>query len=120
MPSDFSPLFLAGGPFSRHLRISSSQGKRVMARRTFLAVFVVLSSLIGAAAVAQEARGTIQGRVVDASGAAVPGATVEVLNIATGVVTPTTTNAEGSYRAPFLIPGAYRVTVTLQGFSKFV
>ena len=91
-----------------------------MAARTFMAVLVVLSSLFGSNAAAQEARGTIQGRVVDASGGAVPGATVEVLNIATGVVTPTTTNAEGSYRAPFLIPGTYRVTVALQGFSKFV
>ena len=91
-----------------------------MAARRMLVFVVVVSSLIGSTAVAQEARGTIQGRVVDASGAAVPGATVEVLNIATGVVTPTTSNAEGSYRAPFLIPGSYRVTVTLQGFSKFV
>jgi hypothetical protein len=91
-----------------------------MAARTFLAALVVLSTLFGSSAVAQEARGTIQGRVVDSSGGAVPGASVEVLNIATGVVTPTTTNAEGSYRAPFLIPGTYRVTVTLQGFSKFV
>jgi Carboxypeptidase regulatory-like domain len=69
---------------------------------------------------AQEARGTIQGRVVDASGSAVPGATVDVRNLATGVVTPTTTNAEGSYRVPFLIPGTYTVTVSLTGFSKFV
>jgi hypothetical protein len=92
-----------------------------MARRTCLAaLLIVLSSLFGSVAAAQEARGTIQGRVVDASGGAVPGATVEVLNIATGVVTPTTTNEEGSYRAPFLIPGTYKVTVTLQGFSKFV
>jgi hypothetical protein len=91
-----------------------------MAARRSLIVLVVLSSLFGSSAYAQEARGTIQGRVVDSSGGAVPGATVEVLNIATGVVTPTTTNAEGSYRAPFLIPGTYRVTVTLQGFSKFV
>jgi Carboxypeptidase regulatory-like domain len=63
-------------------------------------------------AAAQEARGTIQGRVVDASGSAVPGATVDVRNLATGVVMPTTTNAEGSYRVPFLIPGTYTVTVS--------
>jgi hypothetical protein len=91
-----------------------------MCMRTLLAVFAVASSLITVTAHAQEARGAIQGRAVDASGAAVPGASVEVLNIATGVVTPSTTNAEGSYRVPFLIPGTYRVTVTLQGFSKFV
>ena len=79
-------------------------------------LFVLLCSAAGA----QEARGTIQGRVTDSSGAAVPGATVEVFNLATGVATTTNTNAEGSYRVPFLNPGTYRVTVTLQGFSKYV
>ncbi len=91
-----------------------------MAVRVLVAVLFVLSSLIPSRATAQEARGAIQGRVVDASGAGIPGASVEVLNVATGVVTPTTTNAEGSYRVPFLIPGNYTVTVTLTGFSKFV
>jgi hypothetical protein len=85
----------------------------------FLATLASLAlAPIGAAA--QDARGTIQGRVVDSSGGAVPGATVEVLNIATGVVTPTTTNEQGSYRTPFLNPGVYRVTVSLQGFGKFI
>jgi hypothetical protein len=88
--------------------------------RALLGILLVVSILIPSTAAAQEARGTIQGRVVDASGGAVPGATVEVLNLATGVVTPTTTNDEGSYRVPFLIPGNYRVTVMLEGFSKFV
>ena len=90
-----------------------------MVVRSLLAL-IVLSSLSSSTLVAQEARGTIQGRVVDTSGGGVPGATVEVLNIATGVVTPTTTNAEGSYRVPFLIPGTYTVTVSLEGFSKFI
>ena len=68
----------------------------------------------------QEARGTLQGRVSDASGGVVPGATVEITNVNTGVTTPTTSNEEGNYRVPFLNPGTYRVTVTLTGFSKYV
>jgi hypothetical protein len=68
----------------------------------------------------QEARGTFQGRVSDASGGVVPGATVEVTNVNTGVTTPTTSNEEGLYRIPFLNPGSYRVTVTLSGFNKYV
>jgi hypothetical protein len=86
--------------------------------RTVLGVLAL--SLFCTNASAQEARGTIQGRVTDASGAAIPGATVEVLNIATGVVTSTTTNVEGSYRASFLNPGTYKVTASLEGFTKFV
>jgi Carboxypeptidase regulatory-like domain len=94
-------------------------------RREFRAMlgFVVAAIVVLAtstAASAQEARGAIQGRVVDASGAAVPGATVEVKNLATGVVTPTVSNEEGSYRVPFLIPGSYTVTVSLEGFSRFI
>src|SRR5215203_38088 len=69
---------------------------------------------------AQESRATLQGRVSDASGGVVPGATVEVTNVNTGVSTPATSNEEGNYRVPFLNPGTYRVAVTLDGFSKFV
>ena len=87
--------------------------------------FIILCTLAALAlapsgAAAQDPRGAIQGRVVDASGAAIPGATVDVLNTATGVVTPTTTNDQGSYRSAFLNPGTYRVTVSLTGFSKFI
>ncbi len=90
--------------------------KRTIA--SVVSAFMVV--LLSASAHAQEARGTIQGRVTDTSGAAVPGATVEVLNLATGVATTTTSNAEGSYRASFLNPGIYRVTVSLEGFSKYI
>lgn len=83
-------------------------------------VLAAVLTIVCSSAAAQEARGTIQGRVLDSTGAAVPGALVEVLNTATGVVTPTASNEEGSYRASFLIPGTYRVTVTLDGFSKFI
>ena len=43
-------------------------------------------------AVAQESRGTIIGRVADASDAVVPGAKVEIKNTATNVTTSATTN----------------------------
>jgi hypothetical protein len=81
---------------------------------------LTLLTLLPSPLAAQEARGTLQGRVVDTSGGSVPGATVEVLNLATGVVTPTTTNEQGSYRVPFLNPGNYRVTVSLAGFGRFI
>jgi hypothetical protein len=85
------------------------------------AVVVACAAVLSSpAAAAQEARGTLQGRVFDASGAAVPGATIEIANVNTGVTTPATSNEEGNYRVPFLNPGTYRVTVSLDGFSKFV
>jgi Carboxypeptidase regulatory-like domain len=88
--------------------------------RSCLAFCALTAFAVPTILAAQESRGTLQGRVTDSSGAAVPGATVEVLNLATGVVTTSTTNEQGSYRAPLLNPGSYRVTVSLSGFSKFV
>ena len=90
--------------------------------RALMVAFSTACVLVAAAAagVAQEARGTLQGRVSDQSGAVVPGAAVEIANVATGVTTSTLSNAEGNYRVPFLNPGTYLVTVTLDGFSKFV
>ncbi len=66
---------------------------------------------------AQEAGGTIVGTVTDPSGAAVANANVTVKNVATGVERNSTTNADGVYAAPNLIPGAYEITVTATGFA---
>ena len=71
-------------------------------------------------AVAQEARGTISGRVTDASGAVIQGATVQVLNTSTNVAAGLTTNEQGIFQALYLIPGTYRVTASGPGFKTFV
>jgi hypothetical protein len=65
----------------------------------------------------QETRGTIQGTVRDSSGAVVPGSAVAVVNIDTNVSLKATTNPEGNYNVPFLLPGRYNVSVTAQGFK---
>lgn len=72
-----------------------------------------------AAALAQASlnRGNIQGRVTDQQGAMVPGAKVTVRNVATGVVVTLTTNSDGLYLAPELVPGRYTVHIESQGFS---
>ncbi|HKS68300.1 MAG TPA: carboxypeptidase regulatory-like domain-containing protein, partial [Candidatus Acidoferrales bacterium] len=69
---------------------------------------------------AQTFRGTILGTVTDASGAAVPGATVTVHNVDTGVDRTTQTGAEGSYLLPELPIGTYRVSIEKSGFQKSV
>jgi hypothetical protein len=65
-------------------------------------------------------RGTITGVVFDATGAAVPGATVKVRNESTGVEDALTTNATGAYTSPLLVLGTYTVTVEQDGFKTFV
>ncbi len=62
--------------------------------------------------------GNINGTVTDSSGAAVPNATVVVLNSDTGVTRSITTNGDGSYTASFLQPGHYEVTIGGGAFGK--
>ncbi len=77
------------------------------------AVVMLLCTLV-APAWAQDQRGSIEGVVRDASGAVLPGATVEAT--ANGVVNSTVSDSVGLFRFPSLAPGNYRVTANLQGF----
>lgn len=74
----------------------------------------------GARTNAQLAGATLSGVVSDASGGPVPSANLSIKNTATGVVRDVTTDADGLYSAPNLLPGNYEVTVTAKGFSTFV
>ena len=70
---------------------------------------------------AQEVTGSISGTVKDASGGAVPGATVTFSDADKRVVLRTvTTNADGQYSAPNLATGVYDVTVEAPNFKKHV
>jgi hypothetical protein len=69
---------------------------------------------------AQVAGGTLSGTITDPSGAAVPDAQVVVKNSATGVTRTLTTNSDGIYSAPNLLPGAYEVAVSATGFNTEV
>ncbi|HEX5069785.1 MAG TPA: von Willebrand factor type A domain-containing protein [Vicinamibacterales bacterium] len=64
------------------------------------------------------ARTTITGVVRDKDGL-VPGATVELLNLATGEkAAPIVTNEQGAYSFPGVVAGKYKVTVTMQNYKK--
>ncbi|HET8547576.1 MAG TPA: carboxypeptidase regulatory-like domain-containing protein, partial [Bryobacteraceae bacterium] len=73
--------------------------------------------LLAAAAAGQEFRATLTGRVTDSSGAAVPGATVQVRSTNTNAVHRFTTDVQGNYTAPFLPPGSWSVRVEAPGFK---
>jgi len=63
--------------------------------------------------------GTIDGTVVDQSGAAVPGAGVDVVNMGTKAVAHTVSNSDGKYTEVGLQSGNYEVTVSSAGFKSF-
>lgn len=69
---------------------------------------------------AQIAQGAIVGSITDPSGAVMPGASVSATNVATGVVSRTTTTSVGYYDFPALPPGTYLVTVEQAGFKRAV
>lgn len=71
-------------------------------------------------AVAQETRSTILGTVKDSTGAVVPGASIEVTNVDSNTTSRLTSNSQGYYEAPYLLPGNYRVTASASGFKKSV
>src|SRR6058998_237464 len=85
-------------------------GRRWMA----LAAFAWLG---GAAAYPQTPSATLLGTVADASGAVLPGVSVTVENVATGITTTVTTNSEGHFVLPNLPPGSYKLIAQLQGFA---
>ena len=62
----------------------------------------------------------IRGTIVDASGAPVPGAEITLTQTATGAVRTATSGTQGDYILPELPVGPYQLTVTKEGFSKYV
>jgi hypothetical protein len=69
-------------------------------------------------AAAQFDRGQISGRVKDAQGGVVPGATVVAQNTQTQIESTTVTDGTGFYTFPNLPAGKYNVSAELQGFKK--
>ena len=81
---------------------------------------VVILSLATRQSWSQESQGTILGRITDSSNLVVPGASVQITNVATTVAVQTVSNGAGNYSAPFLTPGTYRITVKKPGFKNVV
>src|SRR5678815_3772677 len=86
--------------------------------RTYVLVAAALLLAVSSAA-AQEFRATVKGQVVDASQAALPGATVTIRNQETNELATAVTNGEGNYTVPFLKPGVYTLSIEMSGFQKY-
>ncbi|HZT77975.1 MAG TPA: carboxypeptidase-like regulatory domain-containing protein, partial [Vicinamibacterales bacterium] len=80
----------------------------------FSLVFLVAMATSGAA---QTFRGGISGRVVDSTGAVLPGVSLTATNTATSASRTTTSSATGDFSFPDLPLGPYTVEAALQGFQ---
>ena len=91
---------------------------RFFAPSNIAGIAATLTLVASSATFAQTVTGSVTGIVSDATGAVVPNAAVVAINTATGVRTPTTSNATGEYSLRFLPIGNYKLEVTAAGFSK--
>lgn len=86
-----------------------------------LSLAAVLVLALGAVAYGQEITGTLGGSVKDASGAAVTGATVTIIDVQTKLAARTvTTGDDGQFSAPNLPAAYYDVAVESPNFKKHV
>src|ERR1700734_2450573 len=62
--------------------------------------------------------GDIAGIVTDSTGAALPNAKILITNSDTGFTQTLSSSSNGSYRAPLLKPGNYKIEVSAAGFER--
>ena len=60
---------------------------------------------------------SLSGTVTDPTGGIIPGATITIVNSQTGIQRTTTSNAEGLYSIPQILPGTYKLTAKAAGFA---
>lgn len=79
---------------------------------------VALAAAAAGPAMAQQ-RGSISGKVVDAGGLALPGATITITEQRTGFTRTAITADNGAYTVPNLDPGIYTISVDMPGFAAY-
>ena len=93
---------------------------KVRAWQTLLGLVVVCLFAAPPARAQSVAGAQLSGVVRDTSGAAVPGAEVQVTKVDTGQVRSVQSGLDGSYTFPDLPAGPYQLKVTLQGFNAYL
>ncbi|HEY7288114.1 MAG TPA: carboxypeptidase regulatory-like domain-containing protein [Vicinamibacterales bacterium] len=89
-----------------------------MLRRLASLTVAVLVSICAAVSAQESASGGISGQVLDATRAALPGATVTVINAGTNAQRVATTDPEGRFTIPNLPSATYIIRVELSGFTN--
>ena len=85
-----------------------------------IALILMLTTGISPNVNGQVVGGTIAGTLTDPTGAPMPDVKVEIENVATQIATAVTTNSDGFYTAPNLLPGNYKITASRTGFATVV
>jgi hypothetical protein len=83
-----------------------------------LAALLLLALAIPAPRAVAQVSASIQGRVSDASGAAIPGASITLQNLNTNAIRTTVTSRDGQYQILSLSAGSYRIAARKSGFAQ--
>jgi len=79
---------------------------------------ILILCLTGIASLAQTVTGTLEGRVLDRTGAVIAAAQLSIKSEQTGLAREATTNGEGYFAFRFVPIGTYEVIASAQGFKK--
>jgi hypothetical protein len=88
--------------------------------RSQLCVALLALGLGVNAAEAQQGGSAIRGRVMDEQQAVLPGAAIVVTHAESGTIRETVTGPDGTYLVPGLVPGPYKISAELAGFSRLL
>jgi len=88
---------------------------RFYPRAVFAIIVFVLSATLPATA---QVAGDLRGRILDSTGAVVPGASVELTQTATSVHLQTVATSAGDFDFSHLVPGKYGLSVSATGFEQ--
>lgn len=83
---------------------------------SLISLMLFVGATLSPASAQTAATGALGGVVTDPAGARIPNAQIVVTSQSTGEVRRVATGAEGSYRVPLLLPGAYDVSAEKTGF----
>ena len=86
----------------------------------FTALLLVSAFLETRSRVNAQSTASLQGRVVDATGAVVAGVKIDVHNQATSLKRLAETDSEGNYQVAALPVGSYRIEVRSPGFQTHI
>ena len=98
----------------------NSRRSHSLALPTLASTILLILAFASTLAFGQNFSAAISGIVRDASGAVVPGVTITVKHIESGLTRTTLTNETGGYNMPALPVGAYEITTDLAGFKQQV
>ena len=89
-------------------------------RRSRVIIAVIVLVLFASFRAAAQVAGDLRGRIFDTTGASIPGALVEIAQVATGVKLRTFATSSGDYDFSHLVPGQYAFSITASGFEQLL